>query len=344
MKEMTSRRMANAVQTRPSNVESTRGHRNSMGSRNGLRYDDSASVRSTPSSRQGHQHNMSTDAVFATPKKAVTGPPGALNTPMYHNRSVSESVALSSPSKGRRQNNPYKPSRLSMDRESPEEMDPVPAPPVHRNLKPRQLSNTDLIDSRNSSDSDLAIQRTRSHAEEVGRDMRQQTPPGPVAAPPSFHHQATDRPQRQPDQRPDMRRNKSRLSNATLEQMVDANKAGTNGTAGIAAVAAWRSGSQNRDQAPRGVNQPPTDSGMTANQDASQAMVAGDSPPEADVRPSETPPPSEPRPPYITKRSGSHATDRSGSQHSIKRKPIPTVAPPMPTTSGRGRSPDQVSN
>ncbi|RMZ74955.1 hypothetical protein DV737_g5572, partial [Chaetothyriales sp. CBS 132003] len=224
LKDMTSRRIATGPQGRPVDgaSASAAAARNSTGSRNGIRYDDTGSAPSSRSGRRGHQHNMS----------------------------VSESIALSSPSSAGRQNPPFRSAAL--DRESRLENDEAPAPPMHRQLKP-----ADAMDSANSSDSDLALQRSRSHAEEVSLDMRQSTPPGPVAAPPTFNHQANDRPQRQPDQRPEIRRNKSRLSTATLEQMHEATRASmhTSSVAGVAAAAAWNNGGAtagSHDQAPRG--------------------------------------------------------------------------------------------
>ena len=324
LKEMTARRMQSIAQDGPArDLESRRGHRNSMGSRNGVHYEDGASIRSTPS-RNGHQHNMSTDAVFATQRK-VTAPAamgGITVAPQsYHNRSVSETV-MASPSKGRRQNNGYVPSRLSMDHvESPQDdMDISPVPSAHprhpNNLRPGQRGEAELVDSRNSSDSDLRIRRARSHAEDVHQDMRQTTPPGPVAAPPSFQHHANDRPQKRPEVRPEVMRQKSRMSNATLDQMVQASKNNSEGAAGVAAVAAWRAknGGQNENQPPPGVTTTPDDRGHSANQ-GQETMVAdryAQSP--ADFRPPEKRQPSEHS---ITRKP----VPRGDSQHSTSRKP-----------------------
>jgi CCR4-NOT transcriptional complex subunit CAF120 len=347
LKDVTSRRIASAREDGPpQDLEGRRSHRNSMGSRGGLQVQDGDSIRSTPS-RNGHQHNMSTDAVFATQRK-VTAPAnlGALTVApaSYHNRSASESV-MASPSKGRRQNNGYVPSRLYMDRvELPQDdMDVSPVPSAHHHypntLKPGPQNLVEPVDSRNSSDSDLAIQRSRSHAEDVNRDMAQNTPLGPVAPPPNFQHQANDRPQKRPEVRPEMIRKKSRMSNATLDQMVEASKANQDSHAGIAAVAAWRNGSQNENQAPQGVTTAPNDNGVSANQ-PQKAMVADgnytQSP--ADIRPPEKRQPSEHS---ISRKPES----RSDSQHSIKRKPIPNTAlsesvPVMPAIPIRMRSDD----
>ena len=347
LKDMTARRMMSAQDGPTRDTESRRGHRNSMGSRNGVHYEDGASIRSTPS-RGGHQHNMSTDAVFATQRK-VTAPAalGALSVApqSYHNRSASESV-MSSPSKGRRQNNGYVPSRLSTDYvESPrDDMDISPVPSAHHrypNMRPGQHGEAELIDSRNSSDSDLRIQRSRSHAEEVQQDMRQTTPPGAVAAPPSFQHQPNDKPQKRPEVRPEALRQKSRMSNATLDQMVQASKLNSNNAAGIAAVQAWRNGNggQNENQPPQGVNNTSDNNGISANQ-AQKAVVAEDgaytqSP--AEFRPPERRQPSEHS---ITRKP----VPRSDSQHSASRKPLPTApTEPIPALPQRMKSDDSTA-
>ncbi|RMZ75645.1 hypothetical protein DV738_g5373, partial [Chaetothyriales sp. CBS 135597] len=234
LKEMTSRRIANSGQTRPNNAATADTTRSSPGSRNGVRYEDNGSIPSSPTTRFGFQQNMSTDAVFAPAPNSGTGTPAAFRAAGHHNRSVSESLMHSSPSKAGTQN------PAGLDR-----------PP--RN--PGQLRDADPIDSANSSDSDLALQHSRMHAQELGMDMRQSTPPGPVAPPPTFNHQANDRPQREPAQRPEIRRNKSRLSTATLEQLQEATRASTHGTAGVAAATAWKTGGSNPyAQAPRGSN------------------------------------------------------------------------------------------
>lgn len=355
MKEVTARRISAARENgQVGDLDAQRSKRNSMGSRtgsrNGIRYED---LSPTPS-RGGHQYNMSTDAVFATQRK-VTAPAvmGGLTAPpsTYHNRSASESI-MASPSKGRRQNNGYVPSRLSMDHvDSPQhmDMDISPVPSAHHNygdsLRPGQTSQAELLDSRNSSDSDLQIERTRSHAEDLNRDMRQSTPPGPVAPPPEFQHQPMDRPQKRPEVRPDVIRQKSRLSNATLDQMVQSSKMNKDNAAGIAAATAWRTGQEN--QPPRGVgHETPKPTGMSANQ-PSKAMVADGSYSQspADIRPPEVRQPSEHSitlPPPL-------AQSRSTSESSVRRKPVPppvpaAAPPPVPTRTQPSESASKYSD
>ncbi|RMD43419.1 hypothetical protein DV735_g1765, partial [Chaetothyriales sp. CBS 134920] len=321
LKEMTSRRIANSGQARPNNATAADPTPSNPGSRNGVRYEDSGSIPSSPSSRLGFQQNLSSDAVFSPANNAGTGPPAAFNATGHHNRSVSESLTLSSPSKAGTQN------QAGLDR-------------LPRN--PGQLRDADPIDSANSSDSDLALHHSRMHAQELGRDMRQSTPPGPVAPPPTFNHQANDRPQREPAQRPEIRRNKSRLSTATLEQLQEATRASTNSAAGVAAAAAWKTGGNNPyAQAPRGVNPTPSERGITANDDLYKGMVTRIPPADVELTP-ETSPLAELQPQEDMQRVFLN-------QQSIKRKPLPrTVSLPQMASSQSApgvplvRSPNQA--
>jgi CCR4-NOT transcriptional complex subunit CAF120 len=339
MKDLTSKRMATMRENRMSSALGPRAGFASMGSRVGAHFSDESAttLASTPASR-GHAHSMSTTDVGALspPKRAPTAP-NTLPAHNYHMRSASESIGLS-PQKSR--DNSYQKSRLSMDQspvDSPQmmpQMMPSPAPPVHQQLyangRPGHGENG-LADSRESSDSSLNLQRSQSHAAaEVNEAMHQPTPPGPVAAPPTFQHQGTEQPRRRPQDRPEMRREKSRMSNATLEQMAEVNKLRSAGTAGAAAAAAWRGG-QN-ENAPRGVNTNPDVLRTSAN--LSQAMVADGS--------HMTESPADVRPPEI----------RQPSQHSIRRKPlpesssstsIPRVQPGDPLLMARTQSSDRAS-
>ena len=220
-------------------TSSTLGNRRppstSFGSRNGVRYDDGASLRSHPSQRQ--QYNQSTDAVFATtPQRmsAMVSAPNSLPAQNYHARSVSESVVLTSPTKTRRQEQEYGASRMSVDRNDSTEA----TAPRSQHLGD-QSNGAMMVDSKNSSDSELG--RVRTNPDDVRRDVREQAPPAPVAAPPQFAHQPGDRPQVRPQDRPDLRREKSRMSNATLSQLVDASKNPATGTAAAGALIAWKS-------------------------------------------------------------------------------------------------------
>ena len=317
LKEATSKRMSITEQSRSNgDLESRRTNRAASESRPGVHYDEADSISSTPSSR--HQHNQSTDAVFTSPRKATTAPANlAYLSPgrAHHSRTVSESVAYMSPTKNSRQRENYNPSRLSA--EYVEDMEPVetpPTPPAHPNpfVNGAVASEMENQDSPYSSDSD--VQGPRTYPEDIEEDVREATPPAPVVAPPDMQHQANDVPQKRPDARQDLRREKSRMSNGTLSQIVDVNKLANGGPiAGRAAMVAWTSGRQGENQGPRGVIQTLHDEKMSANQLVTQEVVAGgaykQSP--ADVR---------------------SERGRLPSEHSILRKPITPKSIPTPSS------------
>jgi CCR4-NOT transcriptional complex subunit CAF120 len=334
LKDMTSKRIAMTAPARSSaNLEGRVPGRAFSESRQDVHYDDKVSIRSTPSAR--HQHNQSTDAVFASPQRISTVPangpyltPGQAN----HSRAVSESVAYVSPTKSRRQNETYQPSRLSTEYPDEEPIQPTPPPPPPRNPFKNNalLVEVDSPDSRHSSDSESQAPPT-THPEDVQADVRELTPPAPVSAPPVFQHHAGDVPQKRPDARPDLRRENSRMSNATLSQMVDVNRVAGSGAAGHAAMVAWSNNNaqQGEDQGNRGVNETHRHEEMSANQLASQAMVA-DGPytqSPADVRPDPDRHPSEP----------------STTRKTISRKPVPTPSPSLLALPKRSQSPDSMS-
>ncbi|EXJ70967.1 uncharacterized protein A1O5_05960 [Cladophialophora psammophila CBS 110553] len=331
LKEATSKRMSMTTQNRSSsNLENRRPNRTFSESRQGVRYDDTDSVHSPPPSR--HQHNQSTDAVFASPKKAVTTPVnvGYLSPGQnHHSRSVSESVAYMSPIQNRRQRENYNPSRLSAEYTDMEPIQPPPAPPAHRNPFKNNIIHGEIetLDSRCSSDSDS--QGPRTHPEDVQEDVREATPPAPVVAPPDMQHQHSDVPQRRPDARSDLRREKSRMSNGTLSQIVDVNRLASGGAAGHAALVAWNNGRQGENQGLRGVNETPRDEEISANQPVSQEVVAEGAYMQnpADVRPEYARLPSE----------------HSIAPKPIHRKPVPTTHSTLLAPSNRSQSPNSMS-
>ena len=138
-------------------------------------------------------------------------------------------------------------------------------------------------------------------------------PPAPVMAPPDMQHQAGDVPQRRPDARPDLRREKSRMSNGTLSQIVDVNKLANSGAAGHAAMVAWNTGrGPGENQGLRGVNENPKtphDQEMSANQPVSEEVVADGAFTES---------PADVRPEYSL-----HPSEHSISRKPISRKPVP---------------------
>ena len=310
LKETTSKRMSITAQSRPStNLDHRRPDRAESESRHGVHYDGDSAPPS-PSSR--HQYNQSTDVVFGVPKKAVTAPAnGAYLSPgrNHHTRSISESVAFSSPVQNNRQRENYNPSRLSV--EYGDDMEPFEERPTSAHRNPFRnnavIGELESSNSRYSSDSDG--QGARTYPEDIQEDIREATPPAPVMAPPDMQHQASDVPHRRPDARPDLRREKSRMSSGTLSQIVEVNRLANRETAGHAghashhaAMVAWNNygRGQGDEQGVRGVmNQTPHDKEIPANQPPCQELVAlgayTDSP--ADVRPPYDRVPSIPRKP-----------------------------------------------
>ncbi|KIW14186.1 hypothetical protein PV08_06967 [Exophiala spinifera] len=338
LKESTSRRMAMTAQRRSSTtLDGKAGARTVSESIPGVHYDDGASIRSTPSR---HQHNQSTDMAFPSAQKISNAPTnGAYLTPgqNHHSRSVSESVTYMSPTKSRRQKENLPPSRLSTELSDTEPIQPPPVPPSYRDGTYKNnvmMTETDSPDSRYSSDSDG--QAPRTNPEDIKADVGQPIPPSPVVPPPSFQHNAGDLPQKRPDARPDLRREKSRMSNATLSQIADVNKAANGGAAGRAAHMAWNNGrhaDEGQGNSFRGVNPTPHDERETsANQLASQAMVADDG--------AFTQSPADVTPEY----SQSHFDLPRPKQTPIVRKPVPTPTSNLLPPPVRAPSPNVMSN
>ena len=284
MKELTSTRMTRMTQNgRPrSRASSYRGYRNSLPSRAGtLRYEDGASIRSTPSLHgetppmpPPHSDSASQiDAPFTPPRPKP-----------QHQRSFSEATPTSTPPRQKsqryNQDQSYTPSRLSYEQSRPsfEAMPPAqpyydqgaPPPPPHgipigmaaRNAQlQRYAGELEASNERSSSESERRFGGMKeTDPQEIRQEMRPAPPPSSVAAPPAFAHEPGARPQKRPGQNAELRRANSRLSVTTLSQLAEAGKAGVGGTAAAGAAAAWRSNSQRRmsgspeDQGQRGVN------------------------------------------------------------------------------------------
>lgn len=246
MKEMTSKRMGMGTQTRSSTNVDSRGHARQVSEqhRPGVHYSDSSPMPASTNARYR-------SGVETPPRAAQAPTSGGYLAPVHnpqssHNRSVSESGPYISPTKSRQQKENDVPSReSSSDYVNQGPIQPTPAPPNHyapyRNDS--YPSGQEGPDSRYSSDSDGQGQRL--NRDDIGYEVRESTPPAPVVAPPTFQHYAGEVPQKRPDARPDLRREKSRMSNATLSQIADVNKLGNKtstghgGAAGHAAVVAW---------------------------------------------------------------------------------------------------------
>lgn len=262
LKELTASRMS-AMRTEGgrsrSRASSYRGHRNSVPSRAGtLRYEDGASIKSTPSLHNGYTpspppHSSGsaalTDVSFHRPL------PSRMNS---HQRSISEALPYSTPKYQKSQrsvhdNQPeYTPSQSSHEAPPPIEAYGAspPPPPAHgipvaagvRNPQVSRYAATDNGYDRSSSESDRRLRNgVELNSQDVREDVRPSSPPAPVAAPPAFAHEPGIKPQKRPQASPQMIRANSRLSITTLSQLADSGRLASNDTVAAAgASAAWR--------------------------------------------------------------------------------------------------------
>jgi CCR4-NOT transcriptional complex subunit CAF120 len=283
MKELTSRRMEMkraALSREGSQHGGRRGPRTSLPSRPGdFRYDDTASVRSTPSTNG--QNNQSTEPDFDTHQKAGTAPsagPYSQHAYNSHTRAASESLAFPSPSRSKRQKDSYVPSGLSTDYEAAEGSRQSNQHLPYRNGQP----SIEAQQGRDSSDSDRRPTFGGTE-DDIRHDLPSPAPTGPVTAPPAFAHQEGDRPQTRPHAPPEMRRANNRMSTGTLSQMVDATgmrPVDGDAAAAAGAVAAWntRNGGRREGGGVSGVNEAPQRREMSADQDVLPEEVVGGRP------------------------------------------------------------------
>ena len=305
MKELTSSRMTRMTQNgRPrSRASSYRGYRNSLPSRAGtLRYEDGASIRSTPSLHNGSLHNeMPPIPQPLSDSAPLTDQPFTPSRPEpSHQQSFSEAAPMSTPPRQRSQryvqDQSYTPSRLSHEQSRPsfEAITPgrpsyeqgAPPPPPHqipigmaaRNAQMQRYAELEASNERSSSESERRFGgMNEADPQEIRQEMRPAPPPASVVAPPSFAHEPGARPQKRPGLNPELVRANSRLSVTTLSQLAEAGKAGNGSHAAAGAAAAWRSNSQRslsgngkpEDQAQRGVNLNASQSAVTNTADRS---------------------------------------------------------------------------
>ena len=264
LKEVTSTRVSkmqsNGGRSR-SRASSYRGHRNSLPSRAGtLRYEDGASVRSSPSVRDEFAPSPPPHTGSAPPGDGPFRPPKAVRT-NSHQRSVSEASPYGTPrhqkllQRAQDDQDNYTPSRLSYEANPSDPnvpLEPVPpVPPAHAipynaGMRNPQVSRYATgIDSpnRSSSESERRMRNgADAEAQEIQHDVRPMSPPAPVAAPPAFVHEPGVRPPKRPGVSPEMRRANSRLSITTLSQLADSGRLSTGeAVAAAGAAAAWRS-------------------------------------------------------------------------------------------------------
>lgn len=273
LKELTSTRMTRLQASgsrRRSRASSYRGNRNSLPSRAGtLRYEDGASIRSTPSlfneaapplpiHRQGSAPVG--ESPFQTPGRSKS----------RHQRSASEALPFSTPQQQQSHRSPldnqtnYTPSRLSYDSTPNIPESAPPPPPAHgvpvggaaRNPQVQRYASEPEggVYDRSSSESERRLRALgENEAQEIRQDLGPAPPPAPVVVPPAFAHEAGAKPQKRPHASPELRRANSRMSISTLSQLVDAGQLGPNASVAAAgAAAAWSANGQGRNQSSEG--------------------------------------------------------------------------------------------
>lgn len=277
LKELTSTRMTRLQASgsrQRSRASSYRGNRNSLPSRAGtLRYEDGASIRSTPS-----LHNEVAPPLPVHRQGSAPVGEGPFQTPgrskSRHQRSASEAVPFSTPQQQQSQRSPpenqsnYTPSRLSYDYAPPNILESVPPlPPAHgvpvglaaRNPQVQRYASEleGGAQDRSSSESERRLRALgENEAQEIRQDLGPAPPPAPVVVPPAFAHEAGAKPQNRPHASPELRRANSRMSISTLSQLVDAGQLGPNGSVAAAgAAAAWSADGQERNQSSEGQGQ-----------------------------------------------------------------------------------------
>lgn len=270
LKELTSTRMTR-LQTsgsrQRSRASSYRGNRNSLPSRAGtLRYEDGASIRSTPSLHNEvapplpiHRQGSAPigESPFQTPGRSKS----------RHQRSASEALPLFTPRQQQSQRFPpdnqsnYTPSRLSYDSSPPNVPESAPPlPPAHgapvgiaaRNPQVQRFTSESegFLFDRSSSESERRPRAVvENEAQEIRQDLGPAPPPAPVVVPPAFAHEAGAKPSKRPHASPEVRRANSRMSITTLSQLVDAGQHGPSGSVAAAgATAAWGANGQDSNQ------------------------------------------------------------------------------------------------
>ena len=280
LKQLTSERMmrlkANGSRT-GSLAGSRRGHRNSLPSRAGLRFEEE-SMRSTPS--------LVREFAPTPPPHTSTAPPAANGSfakkILGHNRSVSEATGYGSPQRQRGSTEGqgsavYSPSRLSYEatHSTTALTEYPPAPPPHDPPMPAVLRNprhAELDGTRERSSSESERRSSQVETQNVQKDMQPSLPPAPVTSPPAFSHQPGAKPSTRPYHSPELRRAKSRMSSTTLSELAAASNAGdAGGVAAAGAAAAWKGSNllggegHSEDQRLRGVNDDASRIGVSAN-------------------------------------------------------------------------------
>lgn len=230
LKDLTSTRMSAGPDT--DSVHSRASRRNTVSrsgftpARGSLRFEDRASIRSNPSTRQSSPNrHASFDLEVQPPRRVGTAPAAAPFATPRHQRSVSEQV---------NGYNKYQTTASRRAQGQPQyEDDRGPAPPVHGAIYNGTSQSQELYDNDES-----PMYETQNLPPPP---INLAAPPHAVELPPAMAHTANQKPPIRPNL-PQMMRPNPDVDSATLHQMADANHAPLPaGIAAAGAAAAWRS-------------------------------------------------------------------------------------------------------
>ncbi|KAM3086665.1 hypothetical protein ACMFMF_000611 [Clarireedia jacksonii] len=270
MKELTAKRMTTLRNNSQRNSRySSRRSRNSTGNRRSrLQFDDSVSIKSSPSVNFGQR--TSTDAGLGGIPRTDSAPPGTVGSQasMAHQRSISESQHPHS--RRENQNSPLF--------NGPYQQGPTP-PPHALGPMSDEVSGLKYMQDAGATPERLSSEDERSASAIPIRelhDLQTVTTPEPVAPPPAFAHAPGSLPISKPYQSPELRKANNRMSNATLSQLT--------GAGGVVAayqnsrdrqwINAQRPDGVLEDQEMRGVLSDATRNETPANHITNEGMVA----------------------------------------------------------------------
>lgn len=235
LKDLTSKRMAagpSRDRSRASSRRNTVGRTSLPPSRNGtLRFDESASIRSHPSTRRT---SPTRTGEIDNTRRVDSAPAAPLGTPR-HQRSVSEAH-------GYRQYQSDNPSRLAYGVNANDEYDTPPPPPEHRILNGENLAAPQHEAYDTASEGDERTTPEPQFLPDLQVSAPTAQPRGPVASPPAFAHAPSQKPPTQPYQPPELLKANAQMDSATLHQLADASHTPLPvAFAAAGAAAAWRS-------------------------------------------------------------------------------------------------------
>lgn len=234
LKDLTSKRMTagpSRERSRASSRRNTVGRTSLPPSRNGtLRFNESASIRSQPSTRR----TSPTRAGEADgPRRVDSAPPATSGLPR-HQRSVSEAH-------GYRQYQSDNPSRLAYGIGANDQYDIPPPPPEHRVLNGENLASPQREAYDTTSEGDERGTPEPHLLPDLQASASAARPRGPIASPPAFAHAPGQKPPTQPFQPLELLKANVQMDSATLHQLADASHTPLPVTlAAAGAAAAWK--------------------------------------------------------------------------------------------------------